>query len=252
MSAEEQIDWKDVIINPDIYEKRVALVTGGTRGIGLAIANALAAAGIKVFSVSRSSKSLFTPPHKSVARDLSVYEERGRMMARVIDEYGRIDILVNNAGSQYFSPANKYPTQTWGEQLELMLSAPFDLCQQAYPHMKDNGGHIVNILSTAAFQGARNIVGYVAAKHGLLGLTRALAVEWAPKIHVNAVAPGLTDTDMVEDMTPERRALLESITPSGRFGRPEEVADAVMWLINTTNVYGHTVMVDGGWLAKNG
>jgi NAD(P)-dependent dehydrogenase (short-subunit alcohol dehydrogenase family) len=119
--------------------------------------------------------------------------------------------------------------------------------------MRDSGGgHIVNILSTAAFQGARNITGYVAAKHGLLGLTRAMAVELAPKIHVNAIAPGITETDMIADMTPERRALLESITPAGRFCKPEEIADALMYILNSTGIYGQTITVDGGWLVKNG
>jgi 3-oxoacyl-[acyl-carrier protein] reductase len=115
-----------------------------------------------------------------------------------------------------------------------------------------DGGHIVNVLSTAAFQGARNIAGYVAAKHGLLGLTRAMAVELAPRIHVNAIAPGLVETDMTKDIPADRRALLESITPSGRFCKPEEIADALMFLVNSTGIYGQTITVDGGWMVKNG
>ena len=141
----------------------------------------------------------------------------------------------------------------WREQLELLLTAPFDLSQQAAKYMQAHGGgHIVNILSTAALQGARNIVGYVAAKHGLLGLTRAMAIELAPDIHVNAVVPGLTDTDLTGAIEPDRRELLNSITPAGRFGKPEEIADAVMYLVNSTFVYGQTIIVDGGWMAKNG
>ena len=89
-------------------------------------------------------------------------------------------------------------------------------------------------------------------KHGLLGVTRALAIELAPDIHVNAVAPGLIDTDMTKDIEPERRALLESITPAGRFGQPEEIADAVMFLANSTFIYGQTIIIDGGWMCKNG
>jgi NAD(P)-dependent dehydrogenase (short-subunit alcohol dehydrogenase family) len=188
-----------------------------------------------------------------IRADLSQHHERFGIVARVVAELGGLDVLVNNAGAQTHSPLLQYNYTDWKAQLDLILSAPFDLSQQAAKWMTTKGGgHIVNVLSTAAFQGARNIVGYVAAKHGLLGLTRALAVELAPDIHVNAIAPGLTETDMTTDMSRERRALLETITPSHRFSAPDEVADALMYLINTTNVYGHTLMVDGGWMVKNG
>jgi 2-deoxy-D-gluconate 3-dehydrogenase len=135
-----------------------------------------------------------------------------------------------------------------------MVKTPFYMSQLAAGHMlaTKRSGHIINILSTSAFQGARNISGYVVAKHALLGLTRAMAVELAPTIRVNAVAPGLTETDMTKDITPERRALLESITPAGRFVQPAEVADAVMFLINSTAIYGQVITVDGGWMCKNG
>lgn len=167
---------------------------------------------------------------------------------------GGLDILVNNAGNQHHEPTLGLRRPEWDYQIELMLTAPLDLSQQAAKHMLANGGgHIVNILSTSAFQGARNIAGYVAAKHGLLGLTRAMAIEWAPLIHVNAIAPGLTDTDMTrENIGPERWALLESITPAGRFVQPDEVAEALMYLVNSTAVYGQTIVVDNGWSCKNG
>jgi len=229
---------------------RVALVTGGTRGIGLAMVRELRLNDIKVAVVGRGDApkgcDLFI---KADLRN-DLYLPHGNIVERVADKFGRMDILVNNAGAQ--NPAGKYLHTEMKNAIELMVLAPFELSKQAANIMFNSGGHIVNILSTAAFQGARNIVGYVAAKHALLGLTRALAIEWAPLIHVNAIAPGLTDTDMVKDMAPERRKLLESITPSGRFGKPEEVADALMYLINSTNVYGQTIVVDGGWLAKNG
>ena len=218
---------------------KIALVTGGSRGIGAAICKALLDAGIFVWSLDKKDCDL---------RDKTA---RQNIIKNTVRQ-GRLDILINNAGSQRFAPASYITSTAWNQDISLMLTAPFDLCQQAYPLMKD-GGHIINILSTSAFQGARNIISYVAAKHGLLGVTRALAIEWAPKIHVNAIAPGLTETDMTRQyITPERKALLESITPSGRFSQPEEIADAVVYLINSTNVYGQVITVDGGWMAKNG
>ena len=220
-------------------EGKVALVTGGTRGIGKAIYEALEADGCRVVRVSSKTYDLRDPENmRSVVPD-------------VVEKYGRIDILVNNAGRQYIAPAGVYPF--WEESIALMLTAPLILSQYAGTWMlRNGGGHIVNILSTSAFQATRNNIGYVAAKHGLLGITRALALEWAPDIHVNAVAPGLTETDMIADMTPERRAHLESITPSGRFSTPEEIAQAVLFLVTSTNIYGQTITVDGGWMVKNG
>ncbi len=232
---------------------KVALVTGGTRGIGLAITQTLRKAGYKVAVVSRE-----VPEHEDfdlhcksnlTFRDGFDYSP----IERTLQVFSRLDILINNAGEQYHSPFLEYNENEFTRQLELMLIAPFSLSQEAAKHMmKNEGGHIINILSTAAFQGARNIVGYVSAKHGLLGLTRAMAVELSPKIAVNGVAPGITETDMIEDMTPERRDLLESITPAGRFCTPQEIADAVMFLVNSTGIYGQVITVDNGWMVKNG
>jgi len=173
------------------------------------------------------------------------------LMDKVAKEFGRIDILVNNAGVQHSAPLDAFHDDDWNGAIDLMLTCPFDLSKQAARLMRENGGHIINILSTSAFQAARNISGYVAAKHGLLGLTRALALELAPAIHVNAVAPGLTDTEMAHEyITEGRRTFLETLTPSGRFSTPEEVAEAVVFLIGSKNIYGQCITVDGGWLCK--
>ena len=228
----------------------IALVTGGSRGIGAACVRALKEAGhtVAVVARTRADCDLF------IEADLSRTLERQGIIKQVIDAFGGMDILVNNAGCQRHDNVLEFDLLSWSYQLELMLTAPFDLSQQAARHMlAHGGGHIVNILSTSAFQGARNISGYVAAKHGLLGLTRALAIELAPLIRVNAIAPGLMDTQMTSSYIDlQRRELLESITPAGRFGRPEEVAGALMFLIQSTYIYGQTIIVDGGWLSKNG
>ena len=209
-----------------------ALVTGGTRGIGAAMVWALHRAGHKVVHVGKKDFDQLT-------------------ISKAVRIMGGLDILVNNAGIQTSHSFADFPLSEFKEQMRVMVEMPFILSQQAARYMKD-GGHIVNVLSTAAFQGAKNIVGYITAKHALLGLTRAMAVELAPKIHVNAIAPGLTETDMTKDMNPERRALLESITPAGRFCKPEEIADALMYLVNSTAVYGQVITVDNGWMMKNG
>lgn len=228
----------------------VALITGGTRGIGLAMTRAMQVQGIQV---AVAAKSNFEPDcDLYIQADLSKLHERHGIIQRIIDELGGIDILVNNAGAQTQSKFVEYTTTQFKYDYELMVAAAFDLSQQAAKWMLSHGGgHIVNVLSTAAFQGARNISGYVVAKHALLGLTRAMAVELAPKIRVNAIAPGLITTDMTSNITLERKTLLESLIPAERFGDAAEVAEALVFLINSSYIYGQTITVDGGWCAKN-
>jgi 2-deoxy-D-gluconate 3-dehydrogenase len=189
-----------------------------------------------------------------IQRDLTdEYFYPAGVIEQVVSTLGGLDVLVNNAGAQHHESTLTYSLTDWRKQLELMLTVPFVLSQAAAGYMLEhNGGHIVNILSTSAFQGARYIPGYVAAKHGLLGLTRAMAIEFAPKVHINSIAPGLVVTEMTQTyIPPERRALLEGITPAGRFGQPEEIAGALLYLIQSSYVYGQTITVDGGWSVKN-
>lgn len=230
---------------------KVALVTGGTRGIGLAMVKALQAINYKVAVVAKTFKGSDCDLY--IQTDLSFIHGRYGIIQKVVDEFGRLDLLVNNAGAQTHAAFTKYELTQFNKDFSLMVAAPFDLSQQAAHHMfAHGGGHIVNVLSTAAFQGARNICGYITAKHALLGLTRAMAVELAPTIHVNAIVPGFVETDMTKGIEKGRRKLLESITPSGRFCKPEEIADALLYLANSTAVYGQAIIVDGGWLVKNG
>jgi NAD(P)-dependent dehydrogenase (short-subunit alcohol dehydrogenase family) len=223
-----------------------ALVTGGRRGIGLAIVQALKKAEYKVAVVAQSWDEPDCDLY--IRHDLSM--GASQIVPYVVDTLGGLDVLVNNAGAQVQYSVKEYDINQFKRQQDLMVNSAFEMSQAAAKHM--TAGHIVNILSTASFQGVRNVAGYVTAKHALLGMTRALAVELAPRIHVNAVAPGLIETDMTSDITEERKALLNSITPAGRFGQPEEVAEAVMYLVNSTFVYGAVLTVDGGWMVKNG
>lgn len=225
----------------------IALVTGGTKGIGLAMVKALKREGYTVAVVGRSKDG----PDCDLYIRADLHDKARGIVDHVVKTLGGIDLLVNNAGEQIFSPFVDYKLADLHAQLELMLIAPFLLSQEAAMYMP-HGSHIVNVLSTAAFQGARNISGYVTVKHALLGLTRAMAIELAPDIHVNAIAPGLTETDMIKNISPEREVLLKAITPMRRYCRPEEIADALIYLVKSTAVYGQTITVDGGWMAKNG
>ena len=227
----------------------IALITGGRRGIGLAIVEKLKSEGYTVAVVAKSKEP---PPDCDLylQADLTNTTACRYIVERVVNQLGGLDVLVNNAGAQYLQPATEYTH--WDEQMTLLLTSPFKLMRHAAKAMEASGGSIVNILSTASVQGGRNISGYVAAKHGLLGLTRALALEWAPLIRVNGIIPGLIDTDMTSDITPERRELLTSLIPARRFGQASEVAEAVWFLINQKYIYGQTIIVDGGWMVKNG
>jgi 2-deoxy-D-gluconate 3-dehydrogenase len=230
----------------------IALVTGGSRGIGAAMVQALRGAGHTVAVIARSKRAIDCDMY--IQRDLTdEYFYPAGVIEQVVSTLGGLDVLVNNAGAQHHESTLTYSLTDWRKQLELMLTVPFVLSQAAAGYMLEhNGGHIVNILSTSAFQGARYIPGYVAAKHGLLGLTRAMAIEFAPKVHINSIAPGLVVTEMTQTyIPPERRALLEGITPAGRFGQPEEIAGALLYLIQSSYVYGQTITVDGGWSVKN-
>jgi 2-dehydro-3-deoxy-D-gluconate 5-dehydrogenase len=232
--------------------------------LGRAMALGLAEAGAKLAVVARSREA--DDLRRDVAAlgsellylqaDLLHKEQRAGLVDRVLQHYGELHILVNNAGVQRRAPAVSYELAEWEEDLGLLLTAIFDLSQQAARHMIGaGGGKIIHIASISSFQGARQIVGYATAKHGLVGLTKCLANEWAGlDINVNAIAPGLFETDMSGHVMadPVKKAELLGRIPSGRFGKPEDLVGPLLFLASdaSRHVHGHVLVVDGGWMGR--
>ncbi|MCM8768892.1 MAG: SDR family oxidoreductase [Candidatus Omnitrophica bacterium] len=243
---------------------KVALITGGRRGLGLAIATGFAKAGAHLAVVGRANdcKELAERISPTGARllylqaDLEHREERQGLIPKVVEQYGKLDILVNCAGIQYRHAAIDFPLKEWDRLLSVMLTAVFELSQQAARVMiNQKKGKIINIASLLSFQGGWTVVAYAAAKHGVLGLTRALANEWAHKgINVNAIAPGYFDTDMCAALKadPERERAIRERIPAGRWGKPEDLIGAAIFLASEAAEYinGQVLVVDGGWLSR--
>jgi 2-deoxy-D-gluconate 3-dehydrogenase len=171
--------------------------------------------------------------------------------------FGRIDILVNNAGIIRRQPAAEHTDEYWDSVIEVNLSSVFRLCRAAGRQMLDRGegGKIINIASLLSFQGGITVPGYAAAKGGVMQLTKALANEWAARgINVNAVAPGYMHTDNTRALREDpvrSRQIIERI-PAGRWGTPEDLAGAVIFLSSRASdyVHGHVLVVDGGWMGR--
>jgi 2-dehydro-3-deoxy-D-gluconate 5-dehydrogenase len=247
----------------DLHGK-TALVTGSSRGLGLAIATALAEAGAAV--ALHGSKSV---PAESVRRveatksavlavsgDVSDANTCTAIVEQVTAQFGRIDILVNNAGTIRRAPASEYSWADWNAVLETNLSSVFRLSQLAGRHMLQRGhGKIINIASLLTFQGGILVPSYAAAKGGVGQLTKALANEWAARgVNVNAIAPGYMETDNTAALRADpvrSRQILERI-PAGRWGTPTDLAGAAVFLASKASDYlhGHVLVVDGGWMSR--
>lgn len=241
-----------------------ALVTGSSRGLGAAIAIALAEAGANVGVHGRSAggdstcESIRRLGRKTffAAGDVANPEVCSMLIETMLRDFGSIEILVNNAGTIRRAPAAEYPPAYWHELIETNLSSVFRLSQLAGRNMLRRGqGKIVNIASLLSFQGGILVPAYAAAKGGVAVLTMSLANEWASRgINVNAIAPGYMATDNTEALRndPQRsRQILERI-PGGRWGDPGDVAGAAVFLASPASsyVHGHVLVVDGGWMAR--
>ncbi|MGB6385058.1 MAG: 2-dehydro-3-deoxy-D-gluconate 5-dehydrogenase KduD [Terriglobales bacterium] len=241
-----------------------ALVTGSSRGLGAAIALALAQAGANVGLHGRSAggeagcETIRQLGRKTfyLAGDVADPKVCEALVQRTIDEFGSIDILINNAGAIRRAPAAEFSMADWDELIAVNLSSVFRLSQLAGQHMLKKGkGKIVNIASLLSFQGGILVPAYAAAKGGVAILTKALANEWASKgINVNAIAPGYMATDNTQalrDDSQRSRQILERI-PAGRWGEISDLAGAAVFLCSSASdyVHGHVLLVDGGWMAR--
>ncbi|MEV6801738.1 SDR family NAD(P)-dependent oxidoreductase [Micromonospora rifamycinica] len=244
---------------------RTAVVTGARRGIGLAMAGALAVAGADVVGVSaqleatgseveqrvRAAGRRFTALRADLADRAAV-----RRLVGDLRDLGPIDILVNNGGTIARAPAAEHPDEMWDQVIEVNLTSQFVLSREIGREMVSRGsGKIIFTASLLSFQGGITVPGYAASKSGIAGLTKALANEWAAHgVNVNAIAPGYIATDNTRALRedPERdRAILARI-PTGRWGRPDDLAGVTVFLAAPASDYvnGIVLPVDGGWLGR--
>jgi NAD(P)-dependent dehydrogenase (short-subunit alcohol dehydrogenase family) len=243
---------------------KVSLVTGASRGLGRAIAEALAGAGSDLVVTGRQPETL-RPVAEAIAgrtgrrvlpvtMDLARRPDRERAVAAAVGEFGRLDVLVNNAGINQRLPAIDYTEEAWDAVMDVNVKGAFFLAQACGREMLPRRqGKIINILSLTAAWGLPTVVAYTAAKAGLMQLTRLLAVEWgAYNIQVNGLAPGFFRTEMTAPVQADARSdWIVHRTPLGRWGEPDELTGAALFLASSASdfVTGHVLWVDGGMTA---
>lgn len=243
-----------------------ALVTGASRGIGQAMAIALAEAGADVICASSSEqgcnntveqiRALGTVKVAQVHADLSDMQAVEAMAEHALTLWGGIDILVNNGGTIYREPAVSFPLDAWQKVLTVNLDAAFLLSQKIGKAMIDQGGgKIINTASMLSYSGGITVPAYTASKHAIAGLTKALANEWgASNVQVNAIAPGYIRTDNTQALQDDEKRSTEICAriPAGRWGETEDLKGAVVFLASPASQYinGHVLAVDGGFLAR--
>ena len=255
------------------FNKKVIIVTGASRGIGQAICAAFAKENATVVGVARSDLAETGAQVKTAGgefiaakADLSkgTQKESADLISQILKECGRIDALVNNAGIIRRAPAVDFSEKDWNEVLQTNLSAPFFLCQAVAKWWLTDGREkssadarlkIVNIASLLSFQGGITVPAYAASKHGIAGVTKALANEWAKeRINVNAIAPGYIATENTKALREDavrNKSILDRL-PEGRWGKPEDIAGGCVFLASGDSDYlnGAVINIDGGWLGR--
>lgn len=244
----------------DALTGRVAIVTGAARGIGRATALALARHGAAVvvnyreraIAAGEVVDLIKAAGGRAVAVQGDVADEQAavRLVETALEHWGRADILVNNAGTALYRLLIDTSPAEWDRMMAVHLRGAFNCCRAVLPHMIRAGdGRIINVTSVWGQVGAANEVAYSTAKAGLIGMTRALAKEVGRAgITVNAVAPGVIETDMLQNLSPEERAELAEATPVGRLGSPEDVAGVIVYLASAAGAFvtGQVIGADGG------
>ena len=251
--------------NPFSLEGRTALVTGASRGLGQAMAIALADAGADVVcasslagGASETVRHIVSLGRRAwaVSADVGSREALTAMMADVESKTPQIDILVNNAGTIRRTPAADYSLADWDAVIRTNLDSAFILSQHfGRGMMARKSGKIVNVASLLSFSGGITVPAYTASKHAVAGLTKALANEWgASNVQVNAIAPGYFRTDNTQKLKgdPARSEQISARIPAGRWGEPADLGGAVVFLSSRASDYvnGHVLVVDGGWMAR--
>ena len=252
-----------MILDKFKLDGKKAVVTGGTKGLGKAIALALAQAGADIALVSRSDNPKLRDEIKALGRlcwhhasDLSDRSQTMKIIPSLAKQMGGLDVLVNCAGIITRMPNEEFSESAWDINLEVNLNAAMLIIQAAARLMIEKGyGKIINVASILSFQGGLNVPAYAASKHALVGLTRSCCNAWADKgVNVNAIAPGFFATDFTQALQddPERSAALMGRVPAKRWGNAEDIGGAAVYLASAASdfVHGATLTVDGGWLAN--